>query len=220
MIASVSLGHGGSSEFGAEDDDGIVEHTTLFEIDEQGSGTAIDFGGGTADVVFDGSVVVPIAMVELYEADTAFCHTTCQEAIGSEGSIATFGPVEVEGRGRFISQIHQIGNAGLHAKGQFILADPGSDFGVIEALLAESIQLVGGGDDIGLTLEVDTFGVSDVHDGVTDASEFDTLEFAGEEAGVPLAGGDGLFLSEFAGGDHHHEAGEVLGGGAQAVPEP
>ena len=46
------------------------------------------------------------------------------------------------------------------------------------------------------------------------------MEFAGEEAGRPLTGGDGLHLATFAGGHQDDEAGEIIGLGTEAVENP
>ncbi|MFM1944912.1 MAG: hypothetical protein RI897_3894 [Verrucomicrobiota bacterium] len=59
----------------------------------------------------------------------------------------------------------------------------------------------------------------DVVDGVAGAVEFDALVAAGEEAGGPLSGGDGLGVTSALAGEDD-EAGEVLGFGAEAIGDP
>ena len=46
--------------------------------------------------------------------------------------------------------------------------------------------------------------------GVAFAAKMDALETAGEEAGGPLAGGDGLVLSAATKGGEDDEAGEII----------
>ena len=44
VIAAISaaLGHGGATEFAAEDDEGVFEHAALFEILDEGSAGLVD----------------------------------------------------------------------------------------------------------------------------------------------------------------------------------
>ena len=50
MVAAVPLGHRRAAELRAEDDDRVVQHAALLEIDEQGRRAAIDFRRRPLDV--------------------------------------------------------------------------------------------------------------------------------------------------------------------------
>ena len=69
VVAAVALGHGGASEFGAENDDRVLEHPSLLQIRQKGGDSLIDFPGRTSRVVFHSAVVIPVAMIKLDETD-------------------------------------------------------------------------------------------------------------------------------------------------------
>ena len=52
MVSSAALGHRRATELGAEDDDRVVEHAPLLEIDDQSRCPPIDLGRRPLDVLF------------------------------------------------------------------------------------------------------------------------------------------------------------------------
>ena len=80
----------------AENDDRVVQHAPLLQIDEECGRPAVDFGRGPLDIVFELTVMVPIAVIELNEADAALRQPAGQQAVGGELSIAPLRAVQVE----------------------------------------------------------------------------------------------------------------------------
>ncbi len=218
-FAAFFLGHGSAAEFSAPDDECVVEEAALFEVGEEGPGGFI--GEWAADVhIFDEvAVVVPSAVVEVDEADAFFGEAAGEEAIGGVGAVAGLGSVHIEDVLGFVAEVHQVGDGHLHLEGHFVGGDPGFDFWVMDGEVPVGVELLDGLDELLLLLWGEAFGVVDIMDGVTGAIELDALEAAGEEAGGPLAGGDGLGVTSALAGEDH-EAGEVLGFGAEAVGDP
>src|SRR5439155_23101796 len=69
VVAAVALGHGRTAELAAPDDQGFVEHAALSEVLDESGGALVHFRGAAADVVADAAMMVPVAMIELDEAD-------------------------------------------------------------------------------------------------------------------------------------------------------
>ena len=78
MVTTGTLCHGGPSEFATPDDEGIVEHASLFQIGDQCRSGLIDFLGGRCDRVFDSAVMVPSSVIELDKADASFRQSSGQ----------------------------------------------------------------------------------------------------------------------------------------------
>src|SRR5204862_7928187 len=74
-------------------------------------------------------------------------------------------------------------------------------------------------DDLPLRALADAFRVSDIMDGVAFGLKEDALEFAGQKAARPLAGGDRL-LPGLALGGQDDKTGQVPGIGPQTVEQP
>ncbi len=84
VVAAGALAHWGSPEFAAPDDQRVIEHAALFEVfEKRGRGLVGELGCG-GHVLFDAAVVVPAAVVELHEADTAFEHASGEQAVGGK----------------------------------------------------------------------------------------------------------------------------------------
>jgi hypothetical protein len=159
-------------------------------------------------------------MIELDEPDTSFGQPPSQQAIGSERTVATLAAVQLENVLRLLADVHQFRDAGLHAEREFVLADSRGDFGIIEFLLRQAVQSLDGVDDVALPLTGDALGIADVQHGVAGPPKFDSLKLAGQEAGMPLPGGDRLLLAELPRRHHHDEARQAFGFGAQSILQP
>ena len=77
-------------------------------------------------------MMIPVFVVELDEADTAFGEATSGEAVTGEGAVAGLAAIEFEGFLAFDGEIHEFGDAGLHLKSHFVLSDAGGDFGIMD----------------------------------------------------------------------------------------
>ena len=71
VIPSASLGHWGTAEFAAPDDQGILEKSSLLEVLYEGSGSPVDMTRDCVDGALDVTVVVPPPVIELDKANPA-----------------------------------------------------------------------------------------------------------------------------------------------------
>ena len=70
-------------------------------------------------------MIVPAAQNNLNEPDVLFRQPTGQEAIGSEGAApGDVRPIHLEDVLRFVRNVDQLRDRGLHPKGHFVLPDP------------------------------------------------------------------------------------------------
>ena len=69
-------------------------------------------------------VLIPPAMEELNEAHAAFGQPPRQKAVaGERARLARIGPIEIEGRFRFLREIGQLRHGRLHAIRHLVLRD-------------------------------------------------------------------------------------------------
>ena len=214
--------HGGAAEFAAPDDDGVIEEAALFEVFDEGGGGLVDveaFGGEVFLEVFGGAaVVVPVGVVELDEADTAFDESAGEEAVAGEaGFFGVFDAVEVEGGLGFVTGVHQFGGTGLHAVGHFIGVDAGGDFVVAGFDEVFQVQFANGVDDLALLGGGDLGGGGEVDDGVALVAEGDALVGGGQDAAAPE---DGAAARAAGAALEDDKAGEVFALAAEAVGDP
>ncbi len=231
VVASVgALAVGGAAELAAPDDEGVLEEIALFEVlKEAGDGlvdlTAVVFEGGS-----EVGVVVPVAVGDFDEADARFDEFAGHEALFAEGVGGAFADaVEFLGGGGFFAEVHDVGDFGLHAEGEFVGFDDAVDFGADAAVelfagLVEFLDEVELG-ALGVGVEAGVFDVGHagvlatkaagelLGDGEAIATEFGALIDGGEEGTAVGAGG-------VAGGIDGDEAGEVFVFGAEAVEGP
>lgn len=157
---AVALEEGHAAEFGGPDDEGVIEHTTLFEIgDEGGGGLVHDFGLHGVGV-FDVGVAVPVcnavstgrirAIEELDDADALF-----EEASGEDTVLGVFlfevgagiATVLFVNGGGLVGEVHHFGNGDLHFSCEFVAGDAGREVGVtgvfFEMAAVEALQNFG-----------------------------------------------------------------------------
>ena len=76
-------------------------------------------------------MLVPTHVVKLDEADIALDEAASHEAVVSVASaFFDLGAIHREDGLRFVRDVSQLRDRGLHAVGEFVLLDPGVDFGV------------------------------------------------------------------------------------------
>src|SRR5262245_47805804 len=80
-LGQTALRINGPTEFPAPDYQRIVEHSSLFQIYNQRGGRLISILSLFRDVFRQIPVLIPAAMEELNETDSAFGHSTRQNAI-------------------------------------------------------------------------------------------------------------------------------------------
>src|SRR5882672_8258664 len=131
MVTAGALAHGSAAEFAAPDDEGVIEQAALFKILDQSRGSLIDVFGCAGHVLFDFTMMIPGAMIKLNEADASFSETARQETVRSETAVARlFQTVHFQELFRFVAEIGEVRQGGLHAESQFVLADARLNFGI------------------------------------------------------------------------------------------
>src|SRR5687768_7482246 len=86
VVAAGAFRARGAAKFGAEHDEGIIEHAALFEVGEQAGDRFIDLLGEFGVIALDFGMGVPIAATtaavkKLDETDAAFDETARGEAL-------------------------------------------------------------------------------------------------------------------------------------------
>ena len=167
-------------------------------------------------------MVVPAHVEELDEADVAFAKATGQETVRGVGARALHvRTVEIEHMLRFLREVEQVGHAGLHAEGHFVLGDAGLDLRVAQhavALVVECGEFV---ELFAADFARDALGVFQVEHALALIAELHPLEFGGQEARAPEAVIERLVVGTTATeGRHHHVGGEVGVLAAEAVGGP
>ena len=132
VAGKLALPIGSAAEFASKDDESIIEHASLLEVIDESSAGLIDVVSLAADFFWKSDVVVPTAVEELDEADSAFCHTAGEKAVSSErAGFFDFWTVEF-----FINhlvlfcEVGEVWNRGLHTESHFLLGDGSLDLRV------------------------------------------------------------------------------------------
>lgn len=84
VIPSTSLRHRSPTKFATPQDQGIIQHASLLQVGNQGSGGSIHFFGRGFHALLDAAMMIPGPMIELDEADTSLRQTTSHQAVGCE----------------------------------------------------------------------------------------------------------------------------------------
>src|SRR5262245_936651 len=86
-------------------------------------------------------MLVPSAMIQLYESHTPFDEPSCEHTVRREAAwFAGVGTVHVEHRLRLATEVTQFRNCGLHAKCTLVLIDPGQCFRIARHLVPQLIK--------------------------------------------------------------------------------
>src|SRR5687767_753763 len=124
MIAAGAFSAGGSAEFGAPDDEGVLEQAALLEVFDQPGDGAIDLRGQLAVIPLDLRMRIPraalaAAVEELDEAHAALDETASREAQLAEFfGVGLVHAVKRPCRLRFLLELERFGDRGLHLEGQ------------------------------------------------------------------------------------------------------
>lgn len=167
-----ALGVDGAAKFTAPDDESVFEHAPLFEVFDQGMARLIDVFALGGHATIDVGVVVPVVVVDLHEADTAF-----NEAAGHEGAIGErtrffgFFTVEFEDVVGFFREVGEFGHARLHSEGHFVLLNAGMRLRVGDFLVGDFVEGVDAIEGLATDGGGDTRGIVDVEDGVSSGAE-------------------------------------------------
>jgi hypothetical protein len=134
-----ALGENSAAELAPPDDESILEQPPLIEMLDQRGCRLISILTLAANGFGEIEVLIPTHVEELHEADIPLCESPCQQAVGGVTAGAPYiRTIEVENMQRLFFNIGQIGNAGLHAEGHFILGDTGLNLGITDKIEASS----------------------------------------------------------------------------------
>src|SRR5690606_34149923 len=215
-----ALAHGRAAEFAAPEDEGVLEEAALLQVLDEGGGRLVDELADAAHAIVEVAVVVPTAVIQLDETHAAFREPAGEQTVGREGTVSRLlDPVHIEDRLRLLAEIGELRDARLHLEREFVLGDARLDLGIEALLLVKTVETGDLVNDLPLRALADAVGIADIVDGRTDALELHALETAGQEAGRPLARGNGL-VDPGSAGHQHEEARQVVGFGAEAVEQP
>src|SRR5262245_56464775 len=131
--------------------------------------------------------MVPVAMVELNEADIALGEAASEQTVVGERRLAGLRAVHLQHLARLAADVHQFGDAGLHPVGHLILADPRGDLGVAESAELKLIEIVNAVEQFPTSLAVDAGRVGDVEDRVARGAELHALMTTCQEPISPVA---------------------------------
>ena len=208
LAIGAALGVRGAAELSAPDDERFVEHAALLEILDERSRGLVDVAGHLGELILYAAVVIPVAVVELDEADAFLGEPSGEQGIAGERTgRRDVGPVAVHDRLALAREVHEIGHAGLHAVGHLGLADAGGDLRVAGLGEIESIERVGALEQGLALLAGETLRVTEIKHGLAGATELDALVGARQEAAAPEAGEQALAGTLLVGRDEHDERG-------------
>ena len=92
VVAAVApLRHRGAAELAGPDDQGLVQHPSLLQVDDQGHAGAVDLLGLEGDPLLHAAVMIPVFMVELDETHAALGQPAGEQAVGGERAVARAG---------------------------------------------------------------------------------------------------------------------------------
>ena len=213
----------GASKFAAEDHEGVVQHTALFQVLDQGVTSLIHVLALHGEVVGQVAMLVPPAMENLHEAHSPLHQTAGhQRTVGEGAAVLRFLAIEFEGLVAFAAQISQVGDTGLHTEGHFILLGAGLDFRVTDQFISGLIQ---GGETVEhFTAELagNARSVLQKKHRVALGPQGNARVFARKKTSPPEPGRNGLHIG--AGirmrGMQHHKRGQVLIHRAKAPRQP
>ena len=140
-------------------------------------------------------MVIPATVIEVDESHAAFRQAPGEQAIACEGSVTGCCPVHRQGLGGLVGDVDQLGNRGLHAKGELVLGDAGVDLGIVSCSGAQAVEIADCGNQMLLAVAADAGRVSDVVNGIPCRMELHSSQFVREKAARPLARGDGLWIA-------------------------
>lgn len=174
-----SLPVGGAAEFASEDDEGVLEHSALFEVLDEAGARLIDVVGLAFDLFREFAVVIPTAVEELDEADAALGHAAGKEAVAGEGAgFFDFGAVDFFVEGFVLGgEVGELGDGGLHAEGHFLLGDGGLDFRVADFCELLFVEFSHEIEHLVSGLAADALGVRKEENGIAGRLEGDALVF-------------------------------------------
>ena len=210
--SGAAFAEGCAAKFTTPDHEGVVQQATLPEVLDQrghrfvGCGHFIRESRGDAGA-FTGAVEVPAPVEEIHKANAFFNEPPRQQAVVGKARLAGLRPVVFEHLLRLLGDVHDLGHAGLHAKGQLILRDARDSLGMAELGDLLLIEILQGIERLAAHGAVHAGGIAHKEHGIALAAALHALIHAGNEAAAPAAlAAAGLR----AAGDERDKARQVL----------
>ena len=220
VVAAVglrSLHHGRAPELASPEHQGFIQQPPLLEILDESRRGPIGVLAVLLNALAEVGVLIPGLMEELHETDPSLHQAPGQQAVVGVGGLPRFRPVEIQDGLGFPGDIHEIGHAGLHAKGHLEGVDARGDFGVPDRLQPHTVEIPNRVQRRLLKAGIDALRVGKIEDGLSGAAESHALVDGGQEAAPPAGVAAAGSLAARA---EDHEGRQVPGLAAQAVGDP
>ena len=217
--ANFPLGVVGASEFTAPDDEGVIEHASLFEVGDKCGRGLVCFPALLGNAAFQATVLIPALMVELDEFDPAFSEAPGHEAVRGKGAgVPGILSVEIVDRLRFVLHVGDFWNAGLHVEGHLVLLNPILDYSIRAECVLVRVKLSEAVKEHAAGLFRNAVGIVEIENGIFSGAEAHALILGRKETRSPEAREEGLAALVF--GDKNHEGGKVVVRSTEAVLQP
>ena len=132
------------------------------------------------------TVVVPVAVVELDEADAPFSHPSSQQAVsGKAAGGSHVVPITPEHVLRLIGEVHQIRHARLHPIRHLGLGDPSFNLRISHAGEILAVEIRELAEHPPPSFPVHSLGIPQAHNGLSRAAKLNLLVGAGEKTAAP-----------------------------------
>ena len=167
-------------------------------------------------------MVIPAHVEKLDETHVALGEAAGEQAVrGVAAGALDVGAVRVEHALRFLRKVGEIGHAGLHAKGHFVLRDAGLDFRIAERVVPALVERGEFVERLAAHRAVHAGRVAEVKHGVAGVAKFHALMFRRQKARAPEPVVEWLVvLAPAAKGREHDIRGQVGIAAAEAVGHP
>lgn len=175
LPGQLALAVDGATEFSAPDDEGVIEHAALLEVLDEGPSWLVDVIALLFEVGGEIFVLVPATVKDLHELDAALHHAAGEYAGAGEGSwSACLRAIHVINGIRFLAEIAELRDGGLHAEGHLELVHAGLRLGIAHDVVSLLIERMEAIEHFAADLAVDPGGVLEVEDRVTFGAERDS----------------------------------------------
>src|SRR5258706_6790055 len=186
VFVEFALAVDGPAKLAAPDHEGIVEHTALFEILDQGRAGLFRVLALFLDAFGEIAVLIPAAMVELNKTDATFGHATGEQTIISESAgLLHIRAIHFESVLRLFGNVDQVRHGSLHAESHLVLADAGIYFRITEGLVLPGVKLAQTVEHPPAGCAVNAGRIGKVKHGIACAAEIDALMFRWQKSRTP-----------------------------------